>query len=84
MEDNSGHWTDYAFPGSRPAEYIRRSMFGLVAVYNRLPAEVVEVESTVAGFQGRLQDILKDAAVNEKRDWEKIFSPRWSGFRYLY
>ena len=76
IEDNSGHWTDFAFPGSRPAEYIRRSMFGLVGIYNRLPAEVVEAASTVGTFQSGLQRMLKDAAASGVIGWERIFSPR--------
>ena len=76
VESGDGHWTDFAFPNSRPAEYIKRSMFGLVAIYNRLPADIVESASTVPEFQSALQDLLKRAATSNIRNWERTFSPR--------
>ena len=56
-------------------EVLRRSALGLVAVYNRLPAEAVE-EATVKGFQRKLSDDLKDRATAGREDWKQTFSPR--------
>ena len=61
-EYTNGHWSDFEFPGSRPAAYIANSMLGLVSVYNRLPAELVERAGCVPSFQSALQGLLKDQA----------------------
>ena len=56
-------------------EILRRSALGLVGVYNLLPAEVV-AEATVKDFQGELQRVLKERAVEGCEDWKETFSPR--------
>ena len=53
------HFSDYMFPGSRPAEYIWKSALGLTSVYNRLPRDIVEASSSVPMFQSALQRLLK-------------------------
>ena len=54
---------------------VRRSAFGLVAVYNLLPAKVVHKE-TVKDFQAALQELLKERACQGCDDWTLTFSPR--------
>ena len=46
------------YVGPKSPVCFRRSIFGLVRVYNRLPAEIIPAESTSI-FQHRLQIMLK-------------------------
>ena len=57
-EFDTGHWTDDALPGSRPAEYISHSILGLVAVYNRLPAAIVAGANSASSLRYALQELL--------------------------
>ena len=59
----------------RFSEQFRRSAFGLVAVYNLLPEEVVSM-LTVSSFQSRLQSLLR-AHARSTSDWSTLFSPRF-------
>ena len=52
-----------------------RSAFGLVAVYNLLPADVVALGS-VQSFQAVLQGMLRSSASSGIDSWEHLFSPR--------
>ena len=52
-------------------------MFGLVGVYNKLPAKIVESSASVATFQTALQELLLSRAASGKTDWRKLLSPRW-------
>ena len=61
--------------GPRFSEQFRRSAFGLVAVYNLLPDEVV-MAPTVSLFQGQLQSLLRSFAVLGTGHWYQLFSPR--------
>ena len=54
---------------------VRRSALGLVAIYNRLPAECT-CEKNVRSFQRKLQQIVKDRASEGCKDWPRTFSPR--------
>ena len=56
---------------------LRRSLLGLISVYNILPSSVVE-SSSVAAFQTALQSIVKGAAASGSEMWEFILSPRQS------
>ena len=76
VEYSGGDVSDYIFPGSRPADYLKHSMLGLVSVYNRLPASVVEGSSCVSSFQAALQAILVDQANAGVVNWAQSFSPR--------
>ena len=71
------HESDFRFPGSRPADYIARSMYGLITVYNKLPAKVVEASASVSSSQSALQELLLHRASTGHNDWKKLFSPRW-------
>ena len=62
-------------------EMLRRSALGLVAVYNRLPTEVV-LESTVKSFQTKLQELLKARATAGCDDWAQTLSPRVPLYRH--
>jgi len=63
------------------SEQLRRSALGLVAVYNLLPQEVVDVP-TVSLFQGQLQAMLRDVAMRCS-SWQELFSPRVPLYRHL-
>jgi len=75
-EYREGHASDFALPGSRPADYIHNySLFGLLSIYNRLPADIVEQSNSVAIFQSKLQTLVKSRAINSA-DWKETLSPR--------
>ena len=76
IEYSEGHWSDFVLPNSRPADYIKHSLLGLVTIYNRLPPWVVESSSSVSQFQRALQSLLTNAAGTRTPDWENTFSPR--------
>ena len=77
-----GHFSDFALPGSRPANYIEWSVFGLIGVYNKLPASIVESCSSVKQFQGSLQALLVQRAKSGCHDWRHTFSPRIPSWRH--
>ena len=54
--------------------YIRRSMFGLIGFYNRLPQNIVDI-TDISMFQSELQELVKKA-VNENDPAWKIFFRR--------
>eukprot|EP00973_Karenia_brevis_P027964 3851646-Karenia_brevis.AAC.1 len=85
LEFSEGHWTDYAYPHSRPADYIAHSILGLVALYNRLPARIVEASGSVSEFQGALQELLISNANAGMPDWQLTYSTRipWLGHPLL-
>ena len=60
------------YVGPKSPVYFRRSIFGLVRVYNKLPAEIVAAESTSI-FQHRLQAMLKTLAKDEVPNWSNYF-----------
>ena len=68
--------SDFVLPGSQPAKYLRNSAFGLILVYNLLPAEIVEASPCVQSFQKSLQDLVVFRAASGYNDWEITFSPR--------
>ena len=57
------------------APVIRRSAFGLVAVYNLLPPHVVAKKS-VSAFQKAAQDMVCKIAKTGHPKWQEILSPR--------
>ena len=59
--------------GPRPSAIMSRSLFGLVRVYNNLPAHVVH-SGTVKLFQRRLQASMCSAAAHCHRHWESMYS----------
>ena len=64
------------FLDQKPAEYNAQSMLGLLSIYNRLPAAIVERCGCVSSFQGALQDILVQRANAGELDWHRTFSPK--------
>ena len=52
--------------------YFRRSIFGLVRVYNKLPTKIVEVSNSSI-FQNRLRVMLKTSAVDDDPNWFNKF-----------
>ena len=56
-------------------ETLRRSLFGLVKIYNLLPQQVIDLKS-VQLFQSALQHALSVAACRNVRYWDSLFSPR--------
>ena len=59
----------------------RRSALGLVAVYNLLPAEVVQ-KTIVKEFQKSLQELVKERAVANCENWAETLSPRVPLYRH--
>ena len=58
-----------------PPDYFLRSVFGLVDVFNDLPADVGNLDDT-SEFQGALQDMCKGVAAAGHQGWAGILSPR--------
>ena len=58
------------------SEIMRRSLFGLVHCYNRLPQRVVDTK-TVKSFQGALQQALKRHSSSAAEAWQNLFSTGW-------
>ena len=54
---------------------LKRSILGLVAIYNMLP-EKIRQATTVKSFQRMLQDVLKSCAASGLEDWTRVFCPR--------
>ena len=54
--------------------FIRRSIYGLIKVFNGLPAETVGAD-TLKSFQSKLQSGAKAAARQSVRDWQAMFHP---------
>ena len=63
-------------------ETLRRSLFGLVRIYNLLPQSVVDLKS-VKEFQSTLQGALRHAASLGIPNWDSLFSPRLRPVRDL-
>ena len=78
----SDHVSDFVLPGSRPANYIRHSGFGLIHVYNMLPADIVEQAASVKHFQKALQELVRQRANEGCSDWELTLSPRPQSWRH--
>ena len=57
------------------SEVMKRSILGLIAIYNMLPEEVVMCSET-SDFQTALQDLVKIRAVAGCDDWKLTLSPR--------
>ena len=51
----------------------RRSVFALVRVYNKLPADVVAAKN-VSTFQRKLQAMLKTCAEDDVLNWHELFN----------
>ena len=60
---------------------LRRSVFGLVTVYNLLPAWVVQLKD-VKDFQYALQEHVKERAYQNCEDWHLTYSPRLPLYRH--
>ena len=59
----------------------RRSAFGLVAVYNKLPQRIVSQE-TVRVFQSHLQLLVKKQCSLQDVRWTELLSPRVPMYRH--
>ena len=53
---------------------LRRSVFGLVPVYNKLPAKTVAA-TFISTFQRLLQTMMKSSASNDAPQWQVMYSP---------
>ena len=60
---------------------LRRSVLGLVTIYNLLPAWVVQLEQ-VKDFQQALQEHVKERACPNCEDWRLTYSPRLPLYRH--
>ena len=70
----------FDFLEQRDTELLRRSVLGLVRVYNRLPQEAVDKPS-VKAFQRWLQDFVRGKAALKKRDWVNCLNLRKRSFK---
>ena len=57
-------------------ELLRRSAFGLTAVYNSLPEKTILL-NTVKSFQGALQDAAKRLIENGTPNWAFMYNPSY-------
>ena len=62
-------------------EIERRSVLGLIWVYNRLPQDIINADD-VRIFQRNLQLILKQQISSGYEDWSTTFSPRIPVYRH--
>ena len=76
------HASDFVLPGSRPADYIENSAYGLLRICNMLPADIVEASPCVQSFQKALQMMVKGRAREGCSDWEQTLSPRLPPWRH--
>ena len=53
-------------------DYFKRSIFGLISIYNLLPEFVIAC-SSVKVFQSKLQVILKFLATGNYDSWNKVY-----------
>ena len=77
-DDEHGSMLSYAFGHGRGEvqSFVKRSVFGLIKVYNNLPKDVVEGAVDVSHFQHMLQNLIKNRAVGGYNDWKCLLSPR--------
>ena len=61
-------------PGTHHA-LLRRSIFGLARIWNRLPREVIAAEN-VKNFQISLTQMVRGGCSRKIEKWEHVFSPR--------
>ena len=72
---------EYRDCGNR-LEIMRRSLLGLISVYNLLPESIVQ-HNDVSNFQSALQDLLKQCVSNRGGEWFRMYSPRQFFTRHL-
>ena len=60
---------------SSSTDWMKRSILGLIAIWNMLPEEIV-MEPDTKDFQGALQDLVKVRAVAGCDNWKLSLSPR--------
>ena len=60
----------------RQKEITRRSLLGMIDVYNMLPPASVEQSSSVQMLQSLLQQLVLDAVMADTDGWQRILSPR--------
>ena len=65
---------EYRNTGSK-LETMRRSLLGLISVYNLLPEEIVRSNS-VKMFQSSLQSLMKRVVSSHGEQWLRMYSPR--------
>ena len=56
-------------------DLVKNSILGLIDIYNLLPQATVD-ETTVKGFQHRLQECLREEVRRGNDNWENLYSPR--------
>ena len=74
MQQCSRKWNLKFYTGGSRAELLKRSVLGLIDVYNVLPEQIIE-HYEVKGFQAPLQDLLKIACTLTSNR-KSLFSPR--------
>ena len=67
-------WQLHDLVDSNHTELLKRSVFGLIRIYNELEENVVNTRS-VKDFQHNLQNKLKELAENNTESWELTYDP---------
>ena len=62
-------------------DIVRRSLLGLIKVYNILPQQVVDA-ADVHIFQKRVTSIIRRACEDGVQDWQALLSPRKSSLSF--
>ena len=57
-------------------EITRRSMLGMIDVYNILPCAIVDQSPSVQVFQSLLQQMVTEAATSDTDAWQRLLSSR--------
>ena len=60
--------------GNFQQRLLKRSLFALAAVYNKLPQDVVDLDD-ISLFQGALTDFAKYGCSNGRPYWQYTFDP---------
>ena len=63
-------------------DVLKRSLFGMVSVYNALPPEVVSAK-TISAFQSKLQSGVRVAAMRAVEEWPRVLNPETRGLRIV-
>ena len=66
----------HSFIDGHQKELAKRSLLGMLDVYNLLPASIVEQCSSVSAFQSGLQRMALECALFGFEEWEHMFSSR--------
>ena len=76
-ETRSSEWHGFQLQTYRDGEHLevqRRSVLGLVEVFNLLPPAIVQSAKTVQSFQAQLQELVLTAVKEGVQDWKLLLA----------